>query len=135
MKFATSSKSCFNSSAMVVGGALSLSDLCAARISRTIVLISSCIMWLKCSSSSICAACKIRRYGSSSPGRWRSIISCRTVSTRDLLSFLPSFLAAFRSAWYARYGQGSSFFLPEVVALYHRGAYAIQAGHSIGIIH
>ena len=44
-------------------------------------------------------------------------------------------LAAFRSAWYARYGQGSSVSLPEVVALHRRGAYPIQAGHSIGIIH
>ena len=52
-----------------------------------------------------------------------------------LLSFLPPSLAAFCSAWYARCGQGSSVFLPEVVALHRRGAYPIQAGHSIGIIH
>ena len=52
-----------------------------------------------------------------------------------LLSFLPPSLAAFRSAWYARSGQGSSVSLPEVVALHRRGAYPIQAGHSIGIIH
>ena len=52
-----------------------------------------------------------------------------------LLSFLPPSLAAFRSPWYARCGQGSSVSLPEVVALHRRGAYPIQAGHSIGIIH
>ncbi len=31
--------------------------------------------------------------------------------------------------------RGSSVSLPEVVALHRRGAYPIQAGHSIGIIH
>ena len=47
----------------------------------------------------------------------------------------PPSLAAFRSPWYARCGQGSSVSLPEVAALHRRGAYPIQAGHSIGIIH
>ena len=39
-----------------------------------------------------------------------------------LLSFLPPSLAAFRSPWYARCGQGSSVSLPEVVALHRRGS-------------
>ena len=54
----------------------------------------------------------------------------------SLMSFLPLALTtAFRSLWYARCGQGSSISLPQVVALHRRGAYPIQAGHSIGIIH
>ena len=54
----------------------------------------------------------------------------------SLMSFLPLALsAAFRSRWYARCGQGSSTSLPQVAALHRRGAYPIQAGHSIGIIH
>ena len=54
----------------------------------------------------------------------------------SLMSFLPLALTtAFRSLWYARCGQGSSIFLLQVVALHRRGAYPIQAGHSIGIIH
>ena len=53
-----------------------------------------------------------------------------------LMSFLPLALTtAFRSLWYARCGQGSSISLPQVIALHRRGAYPIQAGHSIGIIH
>ena len=54
----------------------------------------------------------------------------------SLMSFLPLALTtAFCSLWYARFGQGSSISLPQVVALHRRGAYPIQAGHSIGIIH
>ena len=54
----------------------------------------------------------------------------------SLMSFLPLALTtAFRSLWYARCGHGSSISLPQVVALHRRGAYPIQAGHSIGIIH
>ena len=54
----------------------------------------------------------------------------------SLMSFLPLALTtAFCSLWYARCGQGSSISLPQVVALHRRGAYPIQAGHSIGIIH
>ena len=44
----------------------------------------------------------------------------------------PTSLAAFRSTWYARPNQGSFMSLPEVMALHRRGAYPIQAGHSIG---
>ena len=51
----------------------------------------------------------------------------------SLMSFLPLALsAAFRSRWYARCGQGSSISSPQVAALHRRGAYPIQAGHSIG---
>ncbi len=39
---------------------------------------------LKYSSSLIWAACSTFKWGSSSPGRYRSMISCRTVSTRAL---------------------------------------------------
>ena len=54
----------------------------------------------------------------------------------SLMSFLPLALTtAFRSLWYARCGHGSSISLPQVIALHRRGAYPIQAGHSIGIIH
>lgn len=54
----------------------------------------------------------------------------------SLMSFLRLALTtAFRSLWYARCGHGSSISLPQVVALHRRGAYPIQAGHSIGIIH
>ncbi len=54
----------------------------------------------------------------------------------SLMSFLPLALTtAFRSLWYARCGHGSSISLPQVVALHRWGAYPIQAGHSIGIIH
>ena len=48
------------------------------------VLRSSRTMWLKYSSSLIWAACSTFKCGSSSPGRYRSMISCRTVSTRAL---------------------------------------------------
>ena len=41
-------------------------------------------VWLKYSSSLIWAACSTFKCGSSSPGRYRSMISCRTVSTRAL---------------------------------------------------
>ena len=47
-------------------------------------LRSSRTMWLKYSSSLIWAACSTFKCGSSSPGRYRSMISCRTVSTRAL---------------------------------------------------
>ena len=51
----------------------------------------------------------------------------------SLMSLLPLALsAAFRSRWYARCGQGSSISSPQVAALHRRGAYPIQAGHSIG---
>ena len=54
----------------------------------------------------------------------------------SLMSFLPLALTtAFRSLWYARCGSWFLHFLPQVVALHRRGAYPIQAGHSIGIIH
>ena len=41
-------------------------------------------IWLKYSSSLIWAACNTFKWESSSPGRYRSMISCRTVSTRAL---------------------------------------------------
>ena len=45
----------------------------------------------------------------------------------SLMSFLSlNLTATFRSRWYARWGQGSSNSLPQVVALHRRGAHPIR---------
>ena len=46
------------------------------------------------------------------------------VSSPVLLGVVPplNLTAAYRSLWYARFGQGSSISLPKVMALHHRGS-------------
>ena len=106
---------------------------------------SSLMSRYSCMDSTHCLASTASRISSARRFRPSSTMPCEIVVFRyrfgvhfcrfPLLSFLPPSLAAFRSPWYARSGQGSSVSLPEVVALHRRGAYPIQAGHSIGIIH